>query len=1353
MGTQSRSRQRLHSRAPEGAQQHRDWLSLVEVEGPFLSLPVLRDAWPTLDSLDKPTREQLRLEHAAWQADPIAGQRIWIEYVLRDLLDWGSDLHWVDTSDIDTLGIDVSEHDTRVVPTFALIQPGKEVEPATKELAGLICAPGTHPAARIAGDDWAANSVDRLAHLCRKRDIQLGLVTDGRWWTLVWARAGKVTTTATLDAIGWSEAAERDVVRAFVSLLSRQRFFGVPAAEKLITLLAASEDSQEEITEALGVQVRQAVELLVAALGRADTAQRARGEAGLADVDAQVVYRGAVTVMMRIVFLLFAEERRMLPSDNDLYATSYSVGQLCAELERRAVQSSEDDLEHGFGAWHRLLALFDAVYYGIEHPRLAMYPHDGSLFDTTTAPWLSRAIDDRTVLHMLRAVQFIETGTGKARERRKLSFRELQVEQIGYVYEGLLAYDGFRASEMTVSLVGKRGFEREVPLRQLETLAAESGAIPELATRIAQQYKASGIGSAGAIERKLAPFSTAEREETWRHMLAATRGDYPLAERLLPFSRIIRRDLRDAPVVIMPGELFVTESPLRKLTGTHYTPRHLAEKVVKEALEPLVYLPGPLQTNDRSLWVLKSSSQILALKVADIAMGSGAFLVSAAHYLGDRLVEAWTREGKERALLAQISRVIGDADDDAVVIAARRQVIERCLYGVDINPAAVEITKVSLWLISMAPDLPFTFLDDRLKSGDSLLGIASLDQLWHMHLDPGTGRDLHHDLFQWAEPGRVLMDKVADARQRVAEIDVRDDPLGRLAEKRKLLKEIYDDTAELRRNADLLVGSALANAKAGTRGFAAGAVEAARLTHNKLRELEGDAALVRAQQWLATEQPEIGFPREPFHWPLEFAEVFRDRGGFDAVVGNKPYLGGQKLTGALGETYREYLIHALANGVRGSADLIAYFALRAAELINDTGMLGLVATNTLTQGDTREVGLDQLVTNGLTIYDAIKSMPWPSRSSILECCVVWGTNARCEPRQPRSSSLDLASRVIGTPKRLAANSGISFQGSNILGLGFTMKPPRAQKLIARDPRSADVLFPYLNGQDLNSDLNSTASRWVINFHDWSEERARSYPECFDQVDQFVRPEREANKYSKTARRHWWLYERPRPELHEAIAELRRVVVIAQTSNTAMPVTVPNGQVFSHMLVVFADDDTAMLALLSSASHYWWAKKYGSKMKSDFRYIPSDVFQTFPLPDLTDELRQIGDRLDTFRRDVMLSRQTGLTNTYNLVFDPNCTDNDIEDLRSIHREIDEATIRTYGWEDRIDAVGGLDHGFHKVGRETRYTIGPAAQREILDSLLELNHERYAEEVAQGLHDKKRRVGRKRVPEQEELPHEG
>ena len=114
------------------------------------------------------------------------------------------------------------------------------------------------------------------------------------------------------------------------------------------------------------------------------------------------------------------------------------------------------------------------------------------------------------------------------------------------------------------------------------------------------------------------------------------------------------------------------------------------------------------------------------------------------------------------------------------------------------------------------------------------------------------------------------------------------------------------------------------------------------------------------------------------------------------------------------------------------------------------------------------------------------------------------------------------------------------------------------------------------------------------------------------------------------------------------------------------------------------------------------------------------------------MRELGDRLDTFRRELMLSRQAGLTATYNLVHDPKCVDSDIVELRDIHRAIDVAVVRAYGWDDLVDT---LDHGFHETRQGIRYTIAPVPRQEILDRLLELNHARYAEEVKAGLHAKK------------------
>jgi hypothetical protein len=1310
-------------RTVDGRQEHLDRLSMVEVSGPFLTLPVLRRIWPTMDAVDPGTREALRVAFASGQDDPAE----WIDFVLNGLLGWGDAIRRDGMTD---LALDVPEHDSRVEPSFTLADP----QTGEARLLGIACPPGLHPTARIAGEAWAATPADRAALLCRHHDVPLGLVTDGRWWALVWAPRGGVTTTAVFDSVTWPEAADRVVIRAFASLLHRRRFFAVPAVETLPALLDESLKNQEEVTEALGVQVRRAVEQLVDAVGRHDLRTREAGGRGLDEVaTAHEVYRAAVSVMMRVVFLLFAEERGLLPADNDLYAAAYSAGRLCDDLERHAQEATEEELEYSTAAWHRLLALFGAVYNGVVHPRLDLPSYDGSIFDPAEHRWLeSIMVDDRTVLHMLRSVQYVQIK----RERRRLSFRALDVEQIGYVYEGLLSYEGFRAEATMVGLVGKEGLEAEVPLRDLEQIAARTPDVPALAAALAEEYKDSKIGSPTALAMRLAPLAGATRTDALRLLLAATGNDRTLAERLLPFFGVLRRDLRDLPVVIRAGSLYVTQSRLRQHTGTHYTPRFLAEQVVDGALEPLVYSPGPLQTADKTQWTLRSSTDILALRVADIAMGSGAFLVAACRYLAGKLVEAWAVEGDIRARthVAAAAPEAADAESDPLIVAARREIIHHCLYGVDINPMAVEMAKLSLWLVSMDPSRPFTFVDDRLIAGDSLLGITSLDQLEVMHLDATKGRNILDLAGATALAGvRELATDVADQRRKLAGMP--GDDLIELDAKRHVLDQVRAKTDRARLLADLTVGAAVAHAGRGERAQRDAAVAAAnyaRLVADGAPDAD-ERARDQAGRWLATDQPVGGFDRLPLHWPLEFPEVF-EHGGFDAIVGNPPFLGGQKVTGVLGTAYREYLVDVLGHAIRGTADLVAYFMLRAHQLLGDDGQAGLIATNTLAQGDTRQVGLDQLVASGIEIRQALKSEPWPARSAVLQYCAVWTSRVALDPRTSRlldnipvariSSSLDPQSRVAGLPHRLAGNAAVSFIGSYVLCMGFTVEPRAAQRLVANEPRYKEILFPYVNGQDLNSRPDSSASRWVINFHDWSEERAATYPVCLEQVIRLVKPHREMNKYSQSARMRWWLFERSRPELYSAINGLERVLVITRVSKVVMPLLVPTGQVFSEQIVVFASDDHAMLALLSSAPHHWWTIERCSTLETRIRYTPTDVFETFGRPDLTPEIRVLGQRLDLYRRELMLRRQAGLTATYNLVHDPGCVDEDIVGLRTMHRQIDEAVVRAYGWDDLL--ADGLNHGFHETRQGVRYTVGPVVRQEILDRLLELNHERYAAE---------------------------
>jgi hypothetical protein len=288
-------------------------------------------------------------------------------------------------------------------------------------------------------------------------------------------------------------------------------------------------------------------------------------------------------------------------------------------------------------------------------------------------------------------------------------------------------------------------------------------------------------------------------------------------------------------------------------------------------------------------------------------------------------------------------------------------------------------------------------------------------------------------------------------------------------------------------------------------------------------------------------------------------------------------------------------------------------------------------------------------------------------------------------------------------------------------MGFVLAPDEAAAWIETDPRNADVLFRYLNGEDLNSSTDTSPSRWVIDFYGLSQSEASRYTIPYQCLYQQVKPERERNN-KRIYRERWWQFAENCPGMRKAIAGLDEVLVIALVSKTVMPMRVPTGQVFSHALGVFATDSFADQAVLSSSLHQTWAITYGSTLETRVRYTPSDVFETFPRPEPTVQLAAIGRMLDVERREIMLRRKLGLTKLYNLVNDPDIagsTDVDVARMREIHVELDRAVMDAYGWGDMP-----LEHGFHTYRQMRRWTVSPAARVKILDRLLEENHRRAA-----------------------------
>jgi very-short-patch-repair endonuclease len=1116
----------------------------------------------------------------------------------------------------------------------------------------------------------------------------------------------------------------------------------------------------------------------------------------------------------------------------------------------------------------------------------------------------------------------------------------------------------------------------------------------------------------------------------------------------------------------------VTEGVDRRQTGTHYTPRNLTEEIVQYTLEPLVF-EGVAEGKPKEQWRLRSAAELLQLKICDMAMGSGAFLVQTCRYLAGKLVEAWAAEipphppnpllpqgakgeqevgtnagsaplaldgrgvggegedhwevpealkqkmlevarefrkqptsseeilwqalrsrklddrkfrrqqpigsfvvdffcaseqlivevdggihetqqdldrqrqelleslglrfvrvssqlvetnlpkalgtirkafaphppnpllpqgakGEQEvgtnagsALLAldgrgaggegdkgigsdnkirilpdgslaigEVSEHILPTDRDEQLLIARRIVADRCLYGVDKNPLAVEMAKLSLWLVTLAKGRPFTFLDHALKWGDSLLGITRAEQIEYLNLNPDNEVVQYPIASQIWRP--ILQDAIAK-RRKLESFSV--NGIEDLQEKERLFQEAERAIDRLRFVGDYLIGRALADAGKTSDLTTEDLMVVSQLIEKELKgtlteEEKREVKRLKAdtQRMINLGNPANQPPRRPFHWLLEFPEVFllpphpltpsptgaegeqevginlgsaplaldgrgaggegdntavRTKSGFDAIVGNPPFQGGQKITGAIGTDYRNFLVEFLANGQRGSADLCAYFFLQANRLTNISGGFGLVATNTIAQGDTREVGLDQLVANGCVIYRAVPSRPWIGAAS-LEVAYLWLCKQQWQSEYVLdekvvtriTSFLTTPGKSVGKPYQLLANQDKSYIGSYVLGMGFVLTPDETQVLIEKDPKNKDVLFPYLNGEDLNSRPDQSPSRWVINFKDWALDAehddpkkpkgapyAADYPDCLAIVREKVKPERDKNNRA-VYRDKWWHYAEKRPALYPTIEEMERVLVAVQTSKFLSLSFQLTGIVYSHMTVVFALEDYASFSVLNASWHTDWIVEYCSSLETRLRYLPSDGFETFPFPkpnpsDLSTQfptLSTIGETYYTHRQAVMRDRQEGLTKTYNRFHDPNETADDIQKLRELHIEMDYAVAAAYGWHDLLPphpltpsptsgegeqevavsplaldgrgaggeggyrgaggeggyrgagGEGGLGHDFHTTKQGIRFTISETARREVLDRLLELNHQRYAEEVAQGLHDKKKAKGK-------------
>jgi hypothetical protein len=1286
---------------------HRRWLGFLQPQGLVVSPIAMHQAqWvvPRMASADQEAFAALLVS----SQDSRGEKRLGIGTHAWDIFQW---LGWQAQGVAGAPGgpalspgleVVLPEYAETLSPDWVVLNPRSQTG-APEPLLLVKILPGLEDLDILAEDDgrhWHATPQAKLERLMRETGVPIGLLAGETQIRLIYAPRGESSGSLTFPLGALVQPINRTILSAFRLILSWSRFaFGPSQPDSLPKVLEESRKYQAQVTSKLADQVLAGLYEWMRGFQSAN--QRAQGallDAVLRE-EPDLVYSGLLTVMLRLIFILFAEERGLLPRHR-IFVRHYSLIALHARL-RSDYARNPDTMDHRFGAYAHLLTLFRLLFDGHERPDCPLPRRHGDLFNPDRYPFLegrppgvhrslgerfdAPLVPDGTVFRVLDNLLILDG--------ERLSYRTLDVEQLGAVYETMMGFRVEIAQGNTLGIRTKNAKRRGADIMvNLDTLLG----LP--AKERAKQFKA-------WTDRDLPAKKKAEVEKAGdlTALVEALRG---IAS---PFT----------PVAQAAGSLLLQPTEERRKTGSHYTPRSMTEPIVDRALKPLLEAMG----------TDPSPEQILALKVCDPAMGSGAFLVAVCRYLADTLVESRKRRHETVAL---------PADEDEVIFA-RRQVAQRVLYGVDRNAFAVELAKLSLWLATLARDHAFTFLDHSLRHGDSLLGL-SLDQIRRLDwLAQGT-ENLSTEFY--IAPKMALAKRM---REQIAQAPDSESE-GVL---RNWMRTAEEELRDLRS-----IGDAVIHAYFGAEKPKAKRAQLLGAQARIQTWLDGDRTTPLRVEETADKGAEA-HPLVPFHWELEFPEVFA-AGGFSCILGNPPFAGKNTITAGNGPLYLDWLLDA-HEPAHGNADLVAHFYRRAHTLLRPGGTFGFISTNSAFQGDTRATGLGYLVQHGVTLYYAQKRYKWQGAAAVVVCIVQgikgsWAGQCVLDGRGvDRITSFLFHTGSDIMPQRLPSNEGQSFQGSIILGMGFTFddtNPEEAtplaemHRLIAKDPRNGELIFPYIGGEEVNKDPEHKHHRYVINFGERSLDEARNWPDLLAIVEEKVRPSRMLDN-RKVRRDYWWRFAERTPALFEATQTLRQVLACSRVSTFHAFTFLDTKMVFSERLVIIANDSFSFFALLQSNIHETWSRFFGSTLEDRLLYTPSDCFQTFPFPvayrDMN-SLQIVGKHYFELRAEVMRGKNQGLTDTYNYFHDPACADTDIQSLRAAHAAMDAAVLAAYGWtdlaltyefildytEDEDDTEAGESGRPSTKKKPYRYRLPDILQDEILGRLLALNQQQAREQ---------------------------
>lgn len=636
-----------------------------------------------------------------------------------------------------------------------------------------------------------------------RKAIQRGVASAAAWAIITNGRSLRIvdcTRTWTHDGIEFDFERLLLAPRGAAALwtLANAAAMAGTASPTLRSRVIDSDAHASRVCQSLSDGVLTALPLLACSLDPGRPAHQHRGDA----------LNQSLTVVYRILFLLFAESRALLPIWNEIYRDAYSIAALTDQATRGSAR----------GLWRALQAISRLAHAGCKAGDLEVTAFNGRLFSPRHAPLTEqRRVPDNVVRDVLLSLATAVTKHG----RRRISYHDLGVEQLGSVYERVLEYE------------------------------------PD--------------------------------PEPSRITLSRT-------------------------------------SIARKSSGSFYTPRALTEFLVRRTLLPLV--EG------------KSADQILNLRIVDPAMGSGAFLVAACRFLSECCEQALLRDGEWL-----------DADVTAARRASlRRNVAERCLYGVDLNPTAVQLARLSMWLTTLAADRPLTFLDHHLTSGNSLIGARLADLSRPILTRRQAGSPAPLPLLE-----QMLADDVASAvlpaRLRLALRP--SDSLEVVKDKERVLAQLARSDGPTAR------WTAAADAWCAARLWPDRAPPSSGVISEWIAAAIGAATTLPGVHASLSRAREVAASHSAFHWELAFPEVFLDAagrpsaaGGFDAVIGNPPWDmlradtgsmsqrdGARSMTAAQLRFCRSSPYHHSGKGHPNSYQL---FVERALQLARPGGRIGLI---------------------------------------------------------------------------------------------------------------------------------------------------------------------------------------------------------------------------------------------------------------------------------------------------------------------------------------------------------------------------------------------------------------------------